>query len=199
MREPRFRTESRARLGLFQQRRDALRERVGIAGRHEQTAAARLHHFGQRARTARDHRRAARHRFGRGQAEALVERRHHHQRRALVEPHEFVGFDAAGDAQPLRRHAELRGQLARVVQRMVFVHQHQAHVRRQLRERAHQVRDALVRIRGPADAQDLARYARDLRDRAGTVRCRARCRACAGVRPRPRSRGGSRRRSRATT
>ncbi len=198
MRARASRTESRARLGLFQQRRDALCERVGIAGRHEQTTAARLHHFGQRPRTTRDHRRAARHRFGRGQAEALVERRHHHQRRALVEPHEFVDFDAAGDAQPLRRHAELRCQLARVVQRMVFVHQHQAHVRRQLRERLRPgTRRPCSDPRSGRRTGSRPARARPVR-RAGTAPCRARCRACAGVRLPLRSRGGSRRRSRAT-
>ena len=47
----------------------------------------------------RDDRRAARHRLRRGQAEALVARRHHDERRAPVEADELVVRDAAGDLE----------------------------------------------------------------------------------------------------
>ena len=91
------RAQLRARGGLREQLRDAARERVRRVRAHEDPTARGADHLGQGAGRGRHHRSAARHRLGRGQAEALEERRHRHERRAPVQGHERLHGHAPDD------------------------------------------------------------------------------------------------------
>ena len=70
-------------IGVAGQLDDRGRERVGVARRHEQTGLAGDDDLGQAADGAGDDRTTALHRLERHHAEALAERRHEHDRRAL--------------------------------------------------------------------------------------------------------------------
>jgi hypothetical protein len=100
------------------------------------------------------------HGLGGGQAEALVARGRGHEGGAPVEPHELVDRHPSDDAQAVPA-AELPRAAARRASRRVVVDEGQVGGGREQRQRLDQRRDALVRVRGPSDAQDLVRIAAD--------------------------------------
>ena len=130
-----------------------LGERLGVAGRNDETGLPVLDDLGQPADRARDHRTAALHRLERDHPEPLAERRDDDDRRLLDRPlhRRHEAEEAHGVVQPELAHVRLQRGLERAVARDVEDELRDAQPR--LRERTHEDEVALDRDEA-ADAED---------------------------------------------